>query len=56
MTADIAPAHDCGDHTIFIGHIHFMWPTTGRRSSITPATTACVSYTKDISPSLPEFW
>jgi len=56
MTADIAVAHDCGDHTIFIGHVHFMWSDHRPPLVYHAGHYGVVSYTKDIAPSLPEFW
>ena len=56
MTAEVAATHDCGDHTIFIGHIHEMADNdrppllyhAGRYAALVPI--------RDGSPALPEFW
>jgi flavin reductase (DIM6/NTAB) family NADH-FMN oxidoreductase RutF len=56
MTAEIAAAHDCGDHTLFIGHIRFMEASdhppllyfAGRYAALVPL--------REETPSLPEFW
>ena len=56
IVADIARAHDCGDHTIFIGHILYMTPTTARRFSTTPAATPIWSRRTARALPHPEFW
>jgi flavin reductase (DIM6/NTAB) family NADH-FMN oxidoreductase RutF len=56
IAAEIVAAHDCGDHTIFIGHILEMAADTrppllfhaGRFASLIPS--------REVSASIPEFW
>lgn len=56
ITADLAAAHDCGDHTLFVGHIRFMAADdrppllyhAGRYAALVPDPAAD-------APS-PEFW
>lgn len=56
MTAEVIARHDCGDHTIFIGHILTMAANeraplvfhAGRYGSIVPR--------EPVDASLPEFW
>ncbi len=56
MTAETTATHDCGDHTIFIGHIRYM--ATDNRPPLVyhAAHYATISYSGDISAPLPEFW
>ncbi len=56
MIADTAATHDCGDHTIFVGHIHRMDADqrppliyhAGRYAALVP--------TRETAQPLPEFW
>lgn len=56
MTAEIVATHDCGDHTLFIGHIGAMEATdhapllyfSGRYAALVPL--------REEAPQLPEFW
>ncbi len=56
ITAEVVAEHDCGDHTIFIGHIRFMAADerpplvyhAGRYASLVP--------TRDAVAPVPEFW
>jgi flavin reductase (DIM6/NTAB) family NADH-FMN oxidoreductase RutF len=56
MTAEIAATHDCGDHTIFIGHIQKMAANdrppllyhAGRYAGLVPIG--------EPNPAMPEFW
>jgi flavin reductase (DIM6/NTAB) family NADH-FMN oxidoreductase RutF len=56
IAADVEVAHDCGDHTIFIGHIRAMIADhqppllyhAGRFAALVPL--------REASPALPEFW
>ena len=56
MTAETAATHDCGDHTIFVGHIRFMEADqrppliyhAGRYAALVP--------TREAALPVPEFW
>jgi flavin reductase (DIM6/NTAB) family NADH-FMN oxidoreductase RutF len=56
ITAEVVAEHDCGDHTIFIGHIRFMAADeqaplvyhAGRYASLVPM--------RDAANPVPEFW
>ena len=56
MVADVAASHDCGDHTLFIGHIRVMEASehapllyfAGRYAALVPL--------REPAPQLPEFW
>jgi flavin reductase len=56
MTADTIATHDCGDHTIFIGHIHFMSADHRPPLVYHSGHYAAIAYIRDVSPGLPEFW
>jgi flavin reductase (DIM6/NTAB) family NADH-FMN oxidoreductase RutF len=56
MTADTVASHDCGDHTIFIGHIHYMSADNRPPLVFHSGHYAAIAYVGDISASLPEFW
>ena len=56
MTADTTTTHDCGDHTIFIGHIHYMSSDNRPPLVYHSGHYAALAYIGDVSPSLPEFW
>jgi flavin reductase (DIM6/NTAB) family NADH-FMN oxidoreductase RutF len=56
MTAETAATHDCGDHTIFVGHIRLMEADqrpplihhAGRYAALVP--------TREVALPVPEFW
>ena len=56
LTASIVAAHDCGDHTIFVGHITLM--TSDERPPLLYHAShfAALVPLREASPSLPEFW
>ena len=56
MTAGIVATHECGDHTIFIGHIHYMSADNRPPLVYHSGHYAAIAYVGDVSPSLPEFW
>ena len=56
MTADTIATHECGDHTIFIGHIHYMSADNRPPLVYHAGHYAAIAYVGDISASLPEFW
>lgn len=56
IVAEIAAAHDCGDHTLYVGHIEWM-----RAEDRTPllyhaSRFAGLVKLNEASPSVPEFW
>lgn len=56
IVAETLTTHDCGDHTLFIGHILSMWTDdrapllyhSGRFAALVPL--------REATPALPEFW
>jgi flavin reductase (DIM6/NTAB) family NADH-FMN oxidoreductase RutF len=56
MTAETVATHDCGDHTIFVGHIRFMEADqrppliyhSGRYAALVPM--------REVALPVPEFW
>jgi flavin reductase (DIM6/NTAB) family NADH-FMN oxidoreductase RutF len=56
MTADTTATYECGDHTIFIGHIHYMSADTRPPLVYHSGHYAALAYLRDVSPGLPEFW
>ena len=56
ITATIVGHHDCGDHTIFIGHIHNMSADNRAPLVYHAGHYAAIAYVGDLSASLPEFW
>jgi flavin reductase (DIM6/NTAB) family NADH-FMN oxidoreductase RutF len=56
IAAETVARHDCGDHTVFIGHIHAMWADdrppllyhAGRFAALVPL--------REPAPAMPEFW
>jgi flavin reductase (DIM6/NTAB) family NADH-FMN oxidoreductase RutF len=56
IAADIAGAHDCGDHTLFLGHIRAM-EADGRPPLLYHQSRfAALMPIREAAPSLPEFW
>ena len=56
IVADIASTADCGDHTIFIGHIHYMAADNRPPLVYHASHYATITYLGDITAPLPEFW
>ena len=54
--ADTIASHDCGDHTIFIGHIRQMAADHRPPLVYHAGRYAAIAYIRDVSPGLPEFW
>ena len=56
LTASVVAMHDCGDHTIFVGHITLM--TSDERPPLLYHAShfAALVPLRESSPSLPEFW
>jgi flavin reductase (DIM6/NTAB) family NADH-FMN oxidoreductase RutF len=52
----VVAMHDCGDHTIFVGHITLM--TSDERPPLLYHAShfAALVPLRESSPSLPEFW
>jgi len=56
IAAEVAAEHDCGDHTIFVGHILSM-VTDDRPPLLYHASHfAALVPLREASPALPEFW
>ena len=56
MTAETRATHECGDHTIFIGHIHYMSADNRPPLVYHSGHYAALAYVGDVNPALPEFW
>jgi flavin reductase (DIM6/NTAB) family NADH-FMN oxidoreductase RutF len=56
MTAEVAATHDCGDHTIFVGHIRFMEAHDRPPLLYYAGGYAALVPLREATPALPEFW
>jgi flavin reductase (DIM6/NTAB) family NADH-FMN oxidoreductase RutF len=56
MAAQIVARHDCGDHTLFIGHILHMEADDRAPLAYHAGRYATVTYSEDEEGSIPEFW
>lgn len=56
IVADLTAEHDCGDHTIYVGHI--TWLKAEERSPLLYHASRFAGLVKlnEASPSVPEFW
>ena len=56
ITAEVVATHDCGDHTIFIGHILSM--AAGDKAPLLyhASRFAALVVLREEAPALPEFW
>jgi flavin reductase (DIM6/NTAB) family NADH-FMN oxidoreductase RutF len=56
IVADTAAAHDCGDHTIFVGHVASMSANDRPPLLYHGSRFASLVTLREASPSVPEFW
>jgi flavin reductase (DIM6/NTAB) family NADH-FMN oxidoreductase RutF len=56
MTAETAATHDCGDHTLFVGHILQMEATDRAPLLYFGSRYAALVPLHEEAPQLPEFW
>ncbi|MEX0853537.1 MAG: flavin reductase family protein [Bauldia sp.] len=56
IAAEIAARHDCGDHTIFVGHIAAMVAEERPPLLYHASRFAALVPLRESSPSVPEFW
>jgi flavin reductase len=56
IVADVAATHDCGDHTIFVGHIALMESDDRPPLLFHKSRFAALLPIREPAPDLPEFW
>lgn len=56
IVADIAASHDCGDHTLFVGHIRLMEADDRPPLLYHKSRFAALLPMHEATPGLPEFW